>query len=219
MSDVRDRLRAGYDAVAEEYARRIYDELAHKPLDRELLDRFAAAVRGVGPVADVGCGPGHVARYLHERGVDVVGIDLSDGMVALARRLNEGIEFRAGDMTRLADADATWAGIVCWYSILHVPRGEVVAALRELGRVLRPGGLLLLAFHIGSDVIHRDEWWGHAVDIDFVMFEPAAMAADLRAAGFDVEEVIERDPYPGVEHPSRRAYVFARAGTSGSPAR
>src|SRR5713101_5862065 len=90
-----------YDAVAEEYVARIVGELAHKPLDRELLDRFAMRVRDAGTVCDVGCGPGHVARYLHERGVNVIGVDLSPHMVELARQLNPGIEFAQGNMLAL----------------------------------------------------------------------------------------------------------------------
>jgi trans-aconitate methyltransferase len=87
-------LQGSYDRVAVEYAQRIYKELKHKPLDRQLLDRFAARVRGLGPVCDLGCGPGHGAYYLHRRGVQVAGVDLSSAMVEQARRLNPGIEFQ-----------------------------------------------------------------------------------------------------------------------------
>jgi len=201
---------ASYNQVADEYVRRIYDELQHKPLDRQLLDRFAASVRGLGLACDMGCGPGHVARYLHEHGAQVCGIDLSPDMVERARRLNPGIAFRQGDMLALDAADGAWAGIVAFYSIIHVPRGDVVRALRELRRVLRPGGLLLLAFHIGDTVIHLDEWWGHKVCIDFSFFRSDEMAGYLKSASFEMEEVIEREPYLEVEHQSRRAYIFAR---------
>lgn len=199
-----------YDAVAEEYVRRIADELQHKPLDREFLDRFAENVREVGPACDMGCGPGHVARYLHERGVDVCGIDLSAGMVEQARRLNPGIRFQQGDMTALDVPDATYAGITAFYSLIHIPRDEVVPALNELRRVLQSGGLLLLAFHIGDDTIHLDDWWDQKVCIDFFFFQPTEMAGYLIAAGFEIDELIEREPYPDVEHPSRRCYIFAR---------
>jgi SAM-dependent methyltransferase len=203
-------LQSSYDAVAEEYVRRIFDELKDKPLDRELLDRFAVDVRRKGTVCDVGCGPGQVARYLAERNVDVTGIDLSPEMIEQARRLNPDIEFRQGDMLALEAEDGAWAGITAFYSIIHIPREEVVSALREFARVLQPAGLLLLAFHIGEDVIHLNEWWERQVSVDFIFFRPEEMTGYLQAAGFEVEAAIERPPYESVEHPSRRAYIFAR---------
>jgi SAM-dependent methyltransferase len=202
-------VRGSYDRVAAEYARRIFDELRHKPLDRELLDRFAARVRGRGPACDLGCGPGQVARYLHERGVEVIGVDLSPGMVAEARRLNPGLAFREGDLRALQVPDEAWAGIAAFYSIIHVSRAEVDGALHECWRVLRPGGLLLVSFHVGDQIVHLDEWWGQEVSVDFFFLRPAEVTGWLTAAGFEVEEVVERDPYPDVEHQSRRAYVFA----------
>lgn len=203
-------LQASYDRVADEYVRRIYDELQHKPLDRQLLDRFAYMVRDRGTACDLGCGPGHVARYLHERGVRVCGVDLSAAMVERARRLNPGIEFHQASMLRLPFADGTWAGIAAFYSIIHVPRADVPAALRELQRVVQSGGGLLLTFHLGADTVHLDEWWGQPVNVDFHFFRAEAMASELEAAGWEIEEIVERDPYPEVEHQSRRVYVFAR---------
>lgn len=204
---------ASYDTVADEYVRRIADELRHKPLDRQLLDRFAARVRALGPACDVGCGPGHVAAYLHGQGLQVCGIDLSSEMVARARLLNPQIEFRQGDMLALDVPEGTWAGVTAFYSIIHVPPTHLEQALRELRRALRPGGLLLLAFHIGDGCVHLDEWWDHKVSLDFFFFRSEEMGAYLRSAGFEVEEVIERDPYPDVEHQSRRAYIFATKPT------
>lgn len=103
-----------YDAVADEYVQRIADELQHKPFDRQLLDRFAAEVRDAGLVFELGCGPGQIARYLHEQGVTVSGIDLSAKMLEQARRLTPGIDFSQGDMTALDAPDKSWAGIVAF---------------------------------------------------------------------------------------------------------
>lgn len=204
--------RSSYDAVADEYTARIAAELQHKPFDRELLDRFAEQVRDLGVVADIGCGPGHVARHLHDRGVRVVGIDLSPRMIECARRLNPALEFRQADMMALPVPDGTWEGIVAFYSLIHVPRDRVVTALREFRRVLRPRGVLLLAFHIGEEVLHLDELWGHRVSVDFVFFRSDEVERYLAAAGFEVERTTERDPYPPeVEHQSRRSYILARA--------
>jgi SAM-dependent methyltransferase len=167
-------------------------------------------VRDLGPACDMGCGPGHIARYLQDRGVEVCGVDLSPAMVERARRLTPEVEFRQGDMMTLEVSDGAWAGIVAFYSIIHIPRSDMAQALGELSRVLRPGGILLLAFHIGDDSIHLDEWWGQKVCVDFFFFRSDEMATYLREAGFDIEEIIEREPYPDVEHQSRRAYIFAR---------
>jgi SAM-dependent methyltransferase len=211
-SDMRARCdcQSSYDAVADEYVRRIYDELKHKPLDRALLDRFADAVRDRGGVCDLGCGPGHVARYLKERGIDVVGYDLSPKMVEAARRLHPEINFDQADMTALDHANESWAGIVAFYSLIHIPAAEIPQTLRGFQRCLQPGGLLLLSFHVGDETLHLDDWWERKVNIDFFFFRPEEMARDLAAAGFDIEEIIEREPYPDVEHQSRRAYIFAR---------
>lgn len=206
----RQDYQTSYDHVADEYVRRIFDELQHKPLDRQLLDRFGASVRDVGPACDMGCGPGQVARYLHEHGVQVCGVDLSPEMVERARRLVPGVEFRQGDMMALDAPDGVWAGIAAFYSIIHIPRNDMVRALSELRRVLRPGGLLLLAFHIGEDIVHLDEWWGQKVCVDFFFFRSDEMAGYLRTAEFEIEEIIEREPHPDVEHQSRRSYIFAR---------
>jgi SAM-dependent methyltransferase len=211
MNQQRTETQTSYDRIADEYARQIYGELAGKPLDRKALDRFAARLRGRGVVCDMGCGPGQIGRYLADRGLPVVGVDLSPGMVAQAAALNPDLAFRVGDMTALDEPDGAWAGIAAFYSIIHVPPGEVVAALTEMRRVLQPGGLLLLAFHIGDEVVRSEELMGQPVALDFWFYTPDQMRGWLEQAGYAVEEVIEREPYaPDVEHQSRRAYMLAR---------
>lgn len=199
-----------YDRVAAEYARAIYNELAGKPFDRAVLDRFAERLRGRGVACDMGCGPGQIARYLADRGLEVVGVDLSPGMLAQAAALNPDIPFCQGNMLALDEPDGAWAGIAAFYAIIHIPPADLVAALTELRRVLMPGGLLLLAFHIGDTVVPLEEWWGQVVAVDFWFYQPEQMRAALAAAGYVVEEVTGREPYaPEVEHQSRRAYVLA----------
>ena len=204
-----------YDRIAGEYARQIYGELAGKPFDRAILDRFAGRLRGRGMVCDMGCGPGQIGRYLADRGLPIVGVDLSPGMLAQAAALNPDITFHVGDMRALAEPDGAWAGIAAFYSIIHVPPGEVVTALAEMGRVLQPDGLLLLAFHLGDEVVRSEEMMGQSVALDFWFYTPGQMSDGLGQAGYTVEEIIEREPYaPEVEHQSRRAYVLARKESS-----
>jgi ubiquinone/menaquinone biosynthesis C-methylase UbiE len=203
-------IRESYDRLAEEYTRRIADELQHKPLDRELLDRFAKETRGRGDVCDMGCGPGHVARYLRDAGASVFGLDLSPGMLEQARKLNPDISFREGNMLALDIPDGTLAGVTAFYAIVNIPRKSVPLVLSEIRRVLQSSGLLLLAFHTGNEVLHEEELWGQRISMDFLLFQPSEIGLDLEKAGFTIEEIVEREPYPDVEYPSRRAYIFAR---------
>jgi SAM-dependent methyltransferase len=207
---------ASYDRVAREYATRIADELAGKPLDRALLTCLAEEVGTLGPIADVGCGPGHVAHYLNELGASVIGIDLSSEMVAIARRLTPDILFQQGSMLALEAPDAAWGGIVAFYSIIHLPPGARPKALAEFFRVLRPGGLLLLAFHIGDEHRHLDEWWDLPVSLDVYFLQPQEIRAQLEEAGFDIAAMLVRQPYaPAVEHQSERAYLLAHKPAEG----
>jgi trans-aconitate methyltransferase len=112
--DQTSAIRKSYDQIADEYARRIYHELAGKPFDRELLSRFAKTVAGSGELCDMGCGPGHVAQYLQRLGANVFGLDISPAMVEQARRLNPSIRFQVGDMLALDLTDDTLAGIVAF---------------------------------------------------------------------------------------------------------
>lgn len=214
MDDRTEVIRASYDTVAAAYVEHIAGELAGKPLDRHLLNRFAEEVRGRGPVLDLGCGPGHVARYLHEQGVSVFGMDLSPEMVRHARVLHPAIEFSVGDMRALEIADRSLAGALAFYSLIHLDDDEIAVALSELRRALMAEGVLLAAFHVGEETVHVDELWGHRISLDFRFLVPSRVLAQLQDAGFEVTESIEREPYPGVEYPSRRCYLLARKRSS-----
>ena len=202
-----------YDQVALEYAEKFKDEMDDKPFDRDCLDRLAREVGNLGPICDLGCGPGQIARYLHRQGVDTLGVDLSPRMVAEAQRLNPEVHFHQGDMLSLPDADHSWGGIAAFYCIIHIPRERIVDAFRGMKRVLKPGGVLLVTFHIGDEIKHLDEWWEKPVNLDFAFFQPEEMETWLNEAGYELEETLVREPNPGVEVATRRAYVFARKPT------
>jgi SAM-dependent methyltransferase len=201
-------LQPGYDRVAEDYATEFFHELDRKPFDRELLDEFAESVRGKGVVCELGCGPGQIARYLKDRGVEIRGIDLSAEMVKVAGRLNPDITFSRGDLLALDLEDSSIAAMVLFYAIIHIKREEVTRAFEEIRRVLVPGGTLFFSFHGGEGELHRHEWYGQAVSIDFRLFQPTEMAAYLADAGFENVRTVEREPYE-FEHPTRRVYMFA----------
>jgi len=205
-------LSTSYDRVAADYTANIADELAGKPLDRALLQAFAEQVETLAPVADLGCGPGHVADFLAKFGVQVEGFDLSEGMIAQAQQRYPTLTFHQGDMRALAVADATFGGISAFYSIIHLTEDELAPTFNEWWRVLHPSGCVLVAFHIGASVMHLDEWWQHSVDLDFRFLPVDTVTTALERAQFTIEAVLQRSPYPDIEHQSQRGYVLARKG-------
>jgi SAM-dependent methyltransferase len=206
--------RAGYDAVAEQYAELFRTALDDAPLDRALLIGFAEVVRRDHPDArllEVGSGPGHIAAYLHGLGMTVHGIDLSPAMVELARREHPEVGFAVGEMGALDVADASLAGVVAWYSVIHVPAHRRRAVISEFHRVLRPGGYALLAFQVGDDTLHLDEAFGHEVSLDFHRLQPDAVAALLDDAGFDLTARLVRAPDPtSPAAPIPQGFLIAR---------
>jgi SAM-dependent methyltransferase len=204
-------VRESYDSAARAYAEHLATELDRKPLDRHLLNRFAEEVREKGLVADLGCGPGHVARYLSDQGVTTVGIDLSPEMIRVARELYPRLDYRVGDMKSLELAAESLAGAVAFYAIVHFPPEALGPVFREMRRVLTPGGLALLAFHIGDEAVHVEDLFGSPVSLDFQFHVPEGVVEALGESGLTVIEKTEREPYEGAEHPTRRCYLLARA--------
>jgi SAM-dependent methyltransferase len=204
---------ATYDVVAAEYAAMFSDELDGKPFDRELLEGLAGEAAGRGLVCDLGCGPGQIGGYLAQRGCDVVGIDISPGMLRSARERHGDVRFGLGDMRALPLADASCSAVACFYALIHVPRDEVPVALAEMQRVLRPGGALVLAVHGGAGELHTDGWFGHPVSVDATLFGAAELTSLLTTAGFVGCVATERDPYPS-EAQTSRLYVRATRAQS-----
>jgi ubiquinone/menaquinone biosynthesis C-methylase UbiE len=198
-----------YDTVAREYAEAFCGEHEKKPKDQEMLRRFSREIGDGRPVWDLGCGPGHTAQYLRNLGVEISGLDLSEKMLEQARTFHPEIPFRKGNILDLEFENGSIAGVVAFYAIVHFTQEQAGAAFREVFRVLKPGGIFLLTFHIGEETMHLDEFLGREIDIDFMFFTTGFISRCLKGNGFDRIEIIERDPYPDVEYESRRAYVFA----------
>jgi SAM-dependent methyltransferase len=207
-----DEVRSSYDMVAETYAKKFFDELSRKPFDRRLLDEFAAALPARG-VLDVGCGPGHVAGYLSERGLDATGVDLSPAMVAIARRLNPEIPFHVADMRELPAADSSVGGIAAFYSVIHIPRKDVPAVLLEFRRVLILSGRLLVAVHGGSGNITTQDFMGKQAPFEATLFDKDELVDLITSAGFEVTTATIRAPYD-FESQTPRLYVAATRGAS-----
>ncbi|WP_351233718.1 methyltransferase domain-containing protein [Streptomyces sp. NPDC002133] len=188
--------RTSYDTVAVDYARLFGTELGKRPLDRAMLAAFAEVVRadGAGPVGDLGCGPGRVTAHLASLGLDAFGIDLSPGMIEVARRTYPGLRFDEGSMTALELKDGTLGGIVAWYSTVHTPPEELPEVFAEFHRALAPGGHLLIAFKAGDGGVHLEQAYGHAVSLDVFWLPVDRVAGLLGGAGLVEVARLVREP-------------------------
>lgn len=216
--------RESYDLLATAYAARFGAELDAKPLERALLAGFAELVRETGggrPLADVGCGTGRVTGHLHGLGADVFGIDLSPGMLAVARAAHPGIRFEEGSMLALDLPDASLGGLLAWYSVIHLTDALLPAAFAEFHRVLAPGAHVQLGFQVGDGARHYDEAWGHPVALDFHRRRTETIAALLTAAGFEVRVRTVREADTEGEHPepTPQGFVLARKPGAGAERR
>lgn len=198
-----------YDSVASDYAEKFQHELSYKPFDRKMLDLLIERVGDNGRICDIGCGPAQIATYLQQSGADVCAIDLSSEMVTIAKKLNPKLDVQKGDMLNLSKiANDTFGGLCAFYSIIHIPPPQLLNVLKEFYRILKPNSYLLLTFHIGTDMIHLDTWFEKSVNVDFYFSSVLSMKENLQAVGFELDEIIERHPYPE-EGQTYRAYLFA----------
>ncbi|MFJ2263796.1 class I SAM-dependent DNA methyltransferase [Streptomyces sp. NPDC087844] len=187
--------RTAYDVWAARYAELFANGLEDFPLDRAMLGAFAAFVRadGGGPVADLGCGPGHVTSLLDSLGLDVSGIDLSPEMISIARTARPDLRFEVGSMTALDIGDGTLSGATARYSIIHTPPEHLPRVCAEFRRVLAPGGHLLVSFQAHDDPSELAESFDHKVALAY-RWSPDRVADLLTATGFTEKARLVRAP-------------------------
>lgn len=200
-----------YDKAARSYAAKFMDELNKKHLDRILLTAFAAENKHTGKFIDLGCGPGQTTKFLYNCGVkNIVGTDISPVMMQTAREINPGLQFEVADMLDLQYADHSFAAAIAFYAIVHFTNDELVECFQEIRRILKQSGAFLFSFHIGDQVVQVNDFLDHPVTIDFHFFETDKVTELLVQNGFEIMDVIERQPYKEVEYPSKRAYIWAK---------
>jgi uncharacterized protein YceH (UPF0502 family) len=211
-SDARDdKIRAAYGAVAAAYADELGDELADLPFESWLLRRVVELAGGA-PVIEVGTGPGHIAAFLVEAGADAAGLDLTRQMVDEARRRHPGVSYQVGDLRQLIRPSTYdgWGAVLAWYSLIHLASSELPSAVAALVRPLRSDGWLVLALHAGADVRTVTEWFGHEIDLDFVLHDRGEILALIDQAGLVDVEWYHRGPIRARGETTQRLYVLAR---------
>ena len=183
-----DIVRESYDRVADNYVDMVattgLGDIRTHPWLQAAMDVFADAVGGLGPVLDIGCGPGTVTAYLADRGVDVSGVDLSPRMIKHARRLYPKCSFSVASSTDLDLADSSLGGVLGWWSLFNLPRDVLPQVLSSFARALMPGGQLIIATHVGDgDVARTEAYGGVAVSWTTYQWQPEQLVALVEQAG------------------------------------
>lgn len=200
-----------YDKTAINYAEKFMTELESKHLDQMLLKAFIAKNITKGQLIDLGCGPGQTTKFLFDNGfTDTIGIDISSEMIKIAKEINPNLYFEQADILNLEYTDNSFGSAISFYSIVHFDYEQVQTAFKEIYRVLIESGEFLFAFHIGDNIVHLQNFLDHEVEIDFHFFEVDKIKSLLIETGFEIIDIIVRQPYKNVEHQSERAYIWAK---------
>ena len=196
LESINLKTRKAYNLAAERYHELFHNEMNEKEYDRRLLDSFASRFHKDSWICDAGCGPsGHIGRYVFDKGIQVVGVDISDKCVELARHYNPKMRFERGDIGNLAFDDDSFDGIISYYSIIDTPKRYVGRIFREFHRVLTPGGNLLVAVKAGLAEGYLDNLLGIKAEIYFALFMEKEIALYFEQAGFLLEFIEKRNPY------------------------
>jgi len=209
LAQINEETREAFNLAAERYYELFKDEMKQKEYDRVILDKFAGNFDSESIIYDMGCGPGHITRYLSDKGLHVVGIDISEKCIQIARRENPKMRFRVMDMTRLDLADKSIDGIISFYSIIHTPKRLMNILFYEFNRVLKRGGQILIVVKKGRTEGYVDELEGFKTRLYFTNFTEEELETYLQTSGFDLIFMDTRQPYD-FEIPVERIYAIGK---------
>ena len=196
-------VRDAYSSVSEQYIGLVDGGRQDDEDDTALVLRHLTGLSG--PVLDLGCGPGHWTARLHAAGADVTGVDMVPEFIAHARVAHPGPAFRLGSMTELDVPEGSVAGILAWYSTIHLPPAELDRVLAGFRRLLRASGVLVVGFFDSDDGVRV---FDHKV-VTAYRWPADVVAQHLSEAGFtEVQRLRKQSP----DRPDRKfAAIAARA--------
>ena len=206
LRQIHEKARKSYNLAAEKYYEDFKSEMKQKEYDRAFLDEFSSHFGPKATICDAGCGPGHITRYVHDKGLNVFGVDISEKCVEVARRENPGMRFQAMDIARLDLADESVDGIISFYSIIHTPKQFQPVLFREFNRVLKTGGRICVVVKNGDTEGYVDELIGFKTRLYFTNFKEEEIGSYLEASKFRVVSLETRRPYD-FEIPVDRIYA------------
>ena len=171
-----------YEKIADKYAQQYFDDMVDVPY----IDKFLTMLPKQGKILDIGSGPGQFAKHMIEKGFEVIGIDFSKEMVAIAKGKVPNVDFRHMDMRQLDFPDNSFDGVFSAYSLIHIPSEEVLETLKGFHRVLKAGGYVEIAVQKGEADKIIDEPFMPTEKMFFNFFTEERIAKFLEDAGFQV---------------------------------
>ncbi len=196
LKEINQKTRDAYNNAAEKYNELFFDELDKKNFDKNFLDDFLKHFNSNSMICDAGCGPcGHVADYINKKGIKVIGIDISEKCIEIARCSKPEIEFEVGDFSRFRFGNNYFEGIISYYSLINIPKIYIKNILNEFNRVLKTNGYLLLAVKGGEFEGLQDELLGIETEIYLSLYTKKEIETYLIQSGFKIIKLEERTPY------------------------
>jgi ubiquinone/menaquinone biosynthesis C-methylase UbiE len=200
--------RQAYNLAAQKYHDLFHNEMNEKEYDRKLLDSFATRFNKDSLICDAGCGPSaHIGRYLFDKGIKIVGMDISEKCIELARNYNPDMKFECADIVNMPFDDNTFEGLISYYSIINTPKIYIPKIFSEFRRVLKPDGFLLVAVKAGTTEGYIDNLLGIKARNYFSLFTKEEIVAYFSQAGFLIEFFDKRNPYD-FEISNERIFAF-----------
>jgi ubiquinone/menaquinone biosynthesis C-methylase UbiE len=196
LQSINSFTRQAYNVAAQKYHDLFHNEMNEKEYDRKLLNDFASRFTKDSLVCDAGCGPSaQIGSYLFEKGIKVIGVDISEKCVELARLNKPEMKFECADIGSMPFDNNTFDGLISYYSITNTPKIYVNKLFVEFRRVLKPGGYLLVAVKAGTTEGFVDELLGIKTKNYFSLFTKEEIVSYFRDTGFTLEFIEQRNPY------------------------
>jgi len=188
-----EQVRDAYASVADLYIELFGTSQQVHADDLAFIGRHLSVQPGI--VLDLGCGPGHITGYLRSLGGDARGIDMVPEFIAHAQAAHPGGRYQLGSIQNLDVADHSIAGILAWYSLIHLPPQDLDGVLAEFRRAMAPAGTVVLGLFDGDEVAAFD----HKV-VTAYRWPVDEFSERLTRAGFTEVERLQR-PREGDRRP------------------
>lgn len=162
--NMNQEVKAGYNKIAENYSTKFRNQFQNE----KSLEKLISVLKPNSIVLDIGCGAGRpVDSYLISNKMKVIGIDISEAQIALAKKFVPEADYKVQDMSQLTDNEYQVDAIVSYYAIFHTPREEHLDLLKKFRTFLKPNGYLLITMG-ASDWEGKEEnfcgsemYWSH----------------------------------------------------------